>query len=70
MKFVQKLNCLTIQNVKVQSSYKTQMPLTLFHDVVPPQRLVPEVPWQFYNLQGKKSYHQETFSSFNFKFNS
>ena len=30
------------------------MPLTLFHDVVPPQRLVPEVPWQFYNLQGKK----------------
>ena len=69
IKFVQKLNCLTIQNVKVQSSYKTQMPLTLFHDVVPPQRLVPEVPWQFYNLQGKKSYHQETFSSFNFKFN-
>lgn len=30
------------------------MPLTLFHDVVPPQHLVPEVPWQFYNLQGKK----------------
>ena len=46
------------------------MPLTLFHDVVPPQRLVPEAPWQFYILQGKKSYNQETFSSFNLKFNS
>ena len=43
------------------------MPLTLFHDVVPPQRLVPEAPWQFYILQGKKKLQSRNFQLFQFK---